>query len=103
MPTKPATLPESTRLPLVQQFVSILWPSFVTAAFATIVFFTLFDPIELSLIAGLPDITRMAGYTIGFFAFWLVTSLSSGLTCYFRRPCPPRVGNAPRGSDEPAT
>lgn len=103
MPTRPATLPESNRLPLVQQFVSILWPSFVTAAFATIVFFTLFDPIELSLIAGLPEITRMAGYTIGFFAFWLMTSLSSGLTCYFRRPCPPRAGDDSRGSDQEAT
>ena len=91
MPTKPATLPEATRLPLVQQFTSILWPSFVTAAFATILFFSLFDPKGLSLIAGLPDVTRLAGYTIGFFSFWVVTSLSSGLTCYFRRPCPPRV------------
>lgn len=95
MPTKPATLSEPTRLPLVQQFVSVLWPSFITASLATIVFFTLFDPVELSLIAGLPEITRIAGYTIGFFAFWAVTSLSSALTCYFRRPCPPRANAEP--------
>lgn len=103
MPTKPATLPDTNQLPLVQQFVSILWPSFITAAVATIVFFTLFDPKGLSLIAGLPDVTRLAGYTIGFFAFWIVTSLSSGLTCYFRRPCPPRASQSSTAGNEQQT
>jgi hypothetical protein len=100
MPTKPTSLPEPTRLPLVQQFVSVLWPSFITASMATILFFTVFDPVEMALISGFPEITRLAGYTIGFFAFWLLTSVSSGLTCYFRRPCTPRIDDESRNSPE---
>ena len=90
MPTKPATAPESNPLPVIQQIVSVMWPSFLTASAATIIFFTLFDPVELSHMAGGPEVTRIGGYTIGFFAFWLLTSISCALTCYFRRPCPPR-------------
>jgi hypothetical protein len=89
MPTQPASKPDQD-LPAVQRIVSVLWPSFLTAGVATIVFFTLFDPVELSLIAGGPEISRMAGYTFGFFCFWLLTATSCALTCYFRRPCPPR-------------
>lgn len=77
-------------LPVVQRIASVLWPSFLTAAVATIVFFTLFDPVQLSLIAGGPEISRTAGYTFGFFCFWMITAVSCALTCYFRRPCPPR-------------
>jgi hypothetical protein len=86
MSTQPATDPEKTQLPVVQQIVSVMWPSFLTASVATIIFFTLFDPAELGRIGGFPNITRTGGYTIGFFCFWLLTSISCALTCYFRRP-----------------
>lgn len=89
MPTQPATQPDRD-LPMVQRVASVLWPSFLTAGVATIIFFTLFDPVTLSLIAGGPEISRIAGYTFGFFCFWLLTATSCALTCYFRRPCPPR-------------
>ncbi len=89
MPTQPATRADRNQLPVVQQIVSVMWPSFLTAGIATVIFFALFDPIELSLLAGGPELTRIGGYTIGFFCFWLLTSVSCALTCYFRRPCPP--------------
>ncbi len=76
-------------LPVVQRLTSIFWPSFLTAAGFTVIFFTLFDPVQLSLISGGPAITRLGGYTIGFFSFWALTALSCALTCYFRRPCKP--------------
>lgn len=90
MPTQPYAQSEAQSLPLVQRLVSVLWPSFLTAGFATVVFFTVFDPVTLSLMAGGPEISRLAGYTFGFFCFWLLTATSCALTCYFRRPCPPR-------------
>lgn len=90
MPTQPIAQPDSNPLPMVQRLASVLWPSFLTAGVATIVFFTLFDPVTLSLMAGGPEISRLAGYTFGFFCFWLLTATSCALTCYFRRPCPPR-------------
>lgn len=79
----------SNDLPVVQRVISVFWPSFITAGCFTIIFFTLFDPIQLSLISGGPEITRLGGYTIGFFSFWSLTALSCALTCYFRRPCKP--------------
>jgi hypothetical protein len=86
MSTQPATQADKNDLPVIQQIVSVMWPSFITASAATIIFFSLFDPTELGLLAGFPELTRIGGYTIGFFAFWLLTSISCAMTCYFRRP-----------------
>lgn len=70
-----------------QNLISILWPSFLVASLGTILFFTFFDPSDLGMITGYPEITRLAGYTIGFFIFWFFSAISSALTCYFRKPC----------------
>lgn len=86
MSIQPATRPQSDQIPQIQSIISILWPSFLTAAAATILFFVMFDPEELGMLLGV-ELTRMGGYTMGFFAFWLLTSVSCALTCYFRRPC----------------
>lgn len=74
-------------IPQTQNIVSILWPSFLVACLSTMLFFAFFDPADLGMISGYPDISRLAGYTIGFFVFWLFSGLSSILTSYFRRPC----------------
>lgn len=87
-------------LPVVQRLASIFWPSFLTASGFTIIFFTLFDPVQLSLISGGPPISRLGGYTIGFFCFWGLTALSCALTCYFRRPCKPHGYRPQRGSGD---
>ena len=71
----------------VQQVVAVLWPAFLVAAAATVVFFTVFDPHELSVARGGPEMSRLGAYTVGFFLFWMLTTLSSLLTCYFQRPC----------------
>jgi len=86
VPTQPATSQQPQQIPAIQNIISVLWPSFLTATAATIIFFTLFDPVELGNLLGL-ELTRMAGYTGGFFGFWFLTSISCALTCYFRRPC----------------
>lgn len=60
---------------------STLWPSFLAAAVASVLFFASIDPETLRM-QTLPDwnLSRMAGYTIGFFMFWGVGLLSSSLT-----------------------
>ncbi len=70
-----------------QHMISILWPSFLVGSLTTILFFTFFDPTELGMISGYPEITRIAGYSMGFFFFWFLSAVSSALTCYFRQPC----------------
>ena len=74
-------------IPQVQNIISIFWPSFLVASLSTILFFTFFDPTQLGLISGYPEVSRLAGYTIGFVIFWFFNAISSSLTCYFRRPC----------------
>ncbi len=73
--------------PLVQRLGAILWPSFFAAAVATIVFFIVIDPLLLRDMT-FPDleITRMGGYTIAFFMFWLATASSSLFTWILLRP-----------------
>jgi hypothetical protein len=74
-------------IPTVQRVIAILWPSFLTSGIATILFFTAFDPHQLLEAAGDGQISRIGAYSIGFFLFWLLTSLTSALTCYFQKPC----------------
>lgn len=73
--------------PTAQKLIAVLWPSFLTAGLATILFFTAFDPQLIVAVSGYGEISRLGGYTIGFFLFWLLTAGSCSLTCYFQRPC----------------
>lgn len=68
---------------LIRAFGIVLWPSFLTAGLATMVFFAAIDPLTLHA-ETLPDwqISRQAGYTIGFLMFWAVCALSSALTLF---------------------
>ncbi|HDS0947912.1 TPA: hypothetical protein QDZ34_001122 [Stenotrophomonas maltophilia] len=72
---------------LIQQWGAILWPSFVAAGLASVVFFAFVDPLRLQAIS-FPGstISRELGYTAGFFMFWAVTALSSAVTWYLQRP-----------------
>ena len=74
-------------IPKIQWIISVLWPGFLVAGGATIVTFTLFDPVEISACVGGPEISHTGAYSLGFFLYWLMTSFSSLLTCYFQRPC----------------
>ena len=73
--------------PLIQRLGAILWPSFFAAGVATILFFAFIDPVDLRDISFVDwNITREAGYTIGFFMFWLATAASSLFTWILLRP-----------------
>jgi len=71
-------------VPQIQRIVAVLWPSFITAGIATILFFTAFDP---SIIFVEYNITRIGAYSSGFFMFWLFGAVTSASTCFFLRPC----------------
>ena len=78
----------STTIPTIQRYIAVLWPSFITAGIATIILFTIFDPVEIAACVGGPEITRLGAYTLGFFSFWVLTSSSCLLATYFNKPCP---------------
>jgi len=72
------------RIPLIQRVVAILWPSFMTAGIATVLFTTAFDP---TIIFNDYDISHLGSYTICFFLFWAFGAITSASTCYFLKPC----------------
>jgi hypothetical protein len=63
----------------------ILWPSFLVAGIAEILFFTFVDPRELYLLGYPVTLSTIATYSIGFFAFWGICAASSYATRFFQR------------------
>ena len=61
----------------------IVWPAFLAAIAAEIVFFAMFDPLDFNMRL---QLSREAVYTIGFVAFWALGMLSSALTLLLQRP-----------------
>lgn len=88
----------------MKKVIWILWPSFVVAGVAEVVFFTVFDPLELHLAAeGVGFSSRLGWYTIGFLLFWMFGAASSAFTCFLQRTaeeinrCPLRPAERPPG------
>lgn len=65
--------------------IVILWPSFLMAGVAEIVFFTLIDPQELYLFGKPVRFSLTATYSIGFLAFWILCAATSLATVFFLR------------------
>ena len=82
--TNHSEIPSS--IPRIQRVISVLWPSFLMAGAATIIFFAIFDPFSLMAPTWFPDLSRQAAYGVGFFMFWALTASSCLLTCFFQRP-----------------
>ena len=74
-----------------QAVATVVWISFLTAAIATMLFFALFDPVELMAAFNPdPDVGRDAGYAAGFFFFWILSAFCSGVTAWLVRTAPKR-------------
>ncbi len=67
------------------KLIQVLWPSFLVAGVAEIVFFTVVAPRELYLFGEPAHFSAIATYSIGFFAFWIVCAASSLTTLFFQR------------------
>jgi len=83
------------KIPLIQRVIAILWPSFITAGIATVLFTTAFDP---DIIFVDYEISRLGSYTVCFFLFWLFGAVTAASTCYFLKPC--QTINAARKESE---
>ncbi len=69
----------------MQKLIQVLWPSFLVAGLAEILFFTVIAPQELYLFGQPVHFSPIATYSIGFFGFWLVCAASSLTTLFFQR------------------
>lgn len=83
------TIEQSRDIPTIQKIIAVLWPSFLVAGVETIIFFTIFDPLNVFIDY---DVTRLGAYSIGFFLFWFFAILPCVLTLYFAKPCKPCAG-----------
>jgi hypothetical protein len=87
----------------VQRVLWVLWPAFLVAAVAELVFFALIDPADLSVFGVPLDAGRMPVYTIGFFFFWAVAASAAALTVFLQRSpfevnrCPLPASDRPTG------
>jgi len=74
-----------------QAVFTVVWISFLSAAIGTMVFFALFDPIDLGSVFD-EDLVigRDAGYAVGFFFFWILCGICSGVTAFLVRTAPKR-------------
>ncbi len=69
---------------------AILWPSFLAASLATMLFFAFVDPEHIHEFTTPPlELTRMAAYGAGFFFFWFVAATSSAVSAYLLRTARP--------------
>jgi len=68
-----------------ERIIWVLWPSFVVAAAAEMLFFALIDPGELHLFGNPVEASRTAIYSTFFFLFWAMGACSSALTCMLQR------------------
>lgn len=80
----------------------VLWPAFIAASFATLVSFAFIDPVLIGNDDYPPPAfgTRMGGYAVGFFFFWLICNVSSLVTLYLVRtahPEPPETDGSQDG------
>jgi len=65
---------------LAQRMMWIAWPAFLVAGVLEMLVFAVVDPNDLHWFGQPLEMSRQAVYTLGFFAFWLMTMASSALT-----------------------
>jgi hypothetical protein len=74
-----------------QAVFTVVWISFLSAAIATMVFFAIFDPVELGAIFDAElELTHDTGYAAGFFFFWVLCAICSSVTAFLVRTAPKR-------------
>ncbi len=85
-------LNESRRVPsgAARLFAIVSWPSFLVAAVAEMVFFSVINPQELYLLGEPVRFSVIATYSIGFFGFWGVAGGASLLTAWLAEKLPPK-------------
>lgn len=63
-----------------RRWMWIIWPSFLVAGLIEVFVFAFVDPQDLHWFGHHVELSRQAIYTMAFFAFWIMTMLSSALT-----------------------
>jgi len=65
---------------LAQRLMWIVWPAFLVAGLIELVVFGMFDPEDMHWFGQALPLSRQGVYTLSFFVFWSLTTVSSSLT-----------------------
>lgn len=68
----------------MQKWVSVLWPSFIMSAVATVIVFLFLDPAQLALSGG-PALTTLGYYSVTFLFLWATTAATTLISYFFQR------------------
>lgn len=65
--------------------MKILWPAFLMSIVAEGIFFSMIDPQELEIVGIALADSRAGAYTVTFFIFWILFTVSSAMTWMLTR------------------
>lgn len=71
---------------LKQRLMWIVWPAFLMAGVMELLVFAMVDPDDMQWFGHRLEFSRQTIYTVSFFVFWFVTSLSGALTTLLAMP-----------------
>ena len=71
---------DETIFSMSRLMMTVLWPSFLMAGISVGVVFSLVDPDTLVVQGKNLEASSVVIYTLGFFIFWILGAISSGLT-----------------------
>jgi hypothetical protein len=63
-----------------QKMFWVAWPAFLSACLLELVVFAMLDPQDLHWFGQPLALSREGVYTVSFFAFWTISTVSNGLT-----------------------
>jgi hypothetical protein len=66
-----------------QRWLQVLWPAFLAAGVLEMLVFALIDPSDVQWLGQPLDLSRQGIYSVSFFIFWGLTSVSGALTVLF--------------------
>jgi hypothetical protein len=84
---------------LTQRILWVLWPSFLVAGAAELLFFAVIDPHDLHVFGVPVDAGRMPIYTLGFFFFWAIGAAAAALTGFLARS-PVEINRGPFNAED---
>jgi hypothetical protein len=84
---------------LTQRLLWVLWPSFLVAGAAELLFFAVIDPHDLHVFGAPVEAGRMPIYTLGFFFFWSIGAAAAALAVFLARS-PVEINRGPLDAED---
>ena len=78
---------DETVFSLSRLLMTVLWPSFLMSCVSVGILFSLIEPEALTIHGNSIELSDVVIYSIGFFIFWILGAITSGLTALLMCKC----------------